>query len=541
MTMTAPPTTTPIAPPPARRRLLRTQARWIAGTTLLVVLGAAAFSFLQTPAYEATAEVVVLPLVTPNVTPQSPSMGTEQSLATSDLVAGDAARKLGMPLLDLQRAVSVTVPAQTQTLAITCTTTDAAFSARCAQTVAESYVAYKDSQPIQTLPERGRVITPAVPPLAPATPNLVLNLLAGLLVGLVLGFLVAVARDRLDSRVRVAEDLEQRGVRVLGVVPARGAGAGGGSGTDARARAFGALAVKVRSAVREPAGTRPAPVIVVTAIADEDTLEAPAVASALASALAAAGERVVAVNADTGSPTGTAPAPGLLDLLAGRLDLASALHPTAHPQLRTLSVGRRPPARIGGPEWARTAELLGSSADLVVVAADPMLLSANGLTVAQGADAVVAVAVGRATTRSDVDAFVQECRELGLPLAGAALTVDTVRRTKQADRGDQAERDGWGSWAEVLGSDSGSESGSGAAEKETEEPAAETAAEEPAAEEPGRATTTDEEEPVTVQTGGGPRVVPTTVVSPRKPSPLEGNGRGRTENNGTGVHPVPPA
>lgn len=535
MTMTAPPTTPPIQPPAPRAgaRLLRTRKRWIAGTTLLVVLGAAAFSFLATPSYEATADVVVLPLVSANgPTPQTPSMGTEQSLVLSDLVAGGAARRLGLALPDLLRAASVTVPAQTETLAITCATTDAAFSARCAQELAQGYVEYKDSQPIMTLPERGRIISPAAVPPSPTTPNLVLNLLAGLVVGLVLGVLVAVLRDRLDSRIRVAADLEQRGLRVLGVVPARGAGAGNGSGTEERSRAFGSLAAKVRGAVGA-APTDRAPVVVVTALGDEDTLESPAVASALASALAASGERVVLVNADLASPTGTTPRPGLLDLLAGRIDLADAVTTSSHPQLRTVSVGRRPPARIGGPEWSRTSRLLGGSADLVVVAADPMLLSANGLTVAQAADALVAVAVGRATTRSDVEAFVRESRELGLPLVGAALTVDTVRRPRRDTRREQAERDGWGSWADVLASD-----------PSVEEPSS-TPRERPAR--------TETEEPWSGRRTG-PRVVPTTVVSPRGPSVLEsvpravagtgaGNGAGNgngTDKNGTGVHPVPP-
>jgi capsular polysaccharide biosynthesis protein len=521
MTMTAPPTTAPPPSPSSGRtgRLLRTRARWIAGTTLLVVLGTALFSFLQPPTYEATAEVVVLPLLTPQVTPHDPNMATEQSIVTSDLVTDVAARRLGLSKPDLVRAASVTVPAQTETLAITCATTDAAFSARCAQALAESYVAYKDSPPILSLPERGLVISPAVAPLAPVTPNLLLNLIAGLLIGLVLGFVVAMVGDRLDSRVRVAEDLEQRGLRVLGVVPARGAGAGdGGSGTDGRARAFGSLAAKVRSAVESPAGTaRPrATVVAVTAVADEDTREAPAVASALASALAAWGERVVLVHADTSSVTGTEPAPGLLDLLAGRIDADEALTTTAHPLLRTVSVGERPPERIGVPEWSRTAALLGSSADLVVTAADPMLLTANGLAVAQGADAVVAVAVGRATTRSDVDAFVRECHELGLPLAGAALTVDTVGPPRRGALFPRDEQHGWNRWAEET--EAGTEDGA----EETE------AGEDTAAESAGRTQS------------AGARVVTAVASALRVPSVREEPVRPETESNGTGPHPVPP-
>ncbi|HEY2225162.1 hypothetical protein [Actinomycetospora sp.] len=514
MTMTEPPTMPPTTPPtnpppaspptapPARSSLFRRRARWVAGTTLLVVLAAAVFSLIQTPTYEATADVVVLPVVTPNVTPQTPNMGTERSLALSDLVTSGAARKLGWTVPDLLDAISVTVPAQTETLEITCATSDAGFSARCAQAVAESYVAYKDTQPIATLPERGRVISPAAPPLSPTTPNLALNLLAGLIVGLVLGFVVAALRDRLDTRVRVEGDIEARGLRVLGVVPARGAGAGRGSDAEERSRAFGALAAKLHSTVGEPTG-RGAPVIVVTALAEEDTLEAPAAASALASALAASGDRVVLVNADTGSPTGSTPEPGLLDLLAGRIDVETALKTTSHPHLRTVSVGLRPPERIGRREWSRLTAQLATEADLVVVAADPMLVTANGLSVAQGADTIVAVAVARATTRTDVEEFVRECRELGLPVAGAVLTVDSVRRARRGARTGQTGHDGWGAWAEDT------------------DPASSTrAGQQPAA------------------ASGSSRVVPTTVVGPREPSEPS---RGQHEANGAGARPVPPA
>jgi capsular polysaccharide biosynthesis protein/MinD-like ATPase involved in chromosome partitioning or flagellar assembly len=521
MTMTAPPTTPPTPPAsPTRHRLVRTRARWIAGTTLLVVLGAAAFSLLQTPTYEATADVVVLPLVSPNgPTPQTPSMGTERSLVLSDVVASGAARQLGWTLPALVDAVSVTVPAQTQTLEITCATSDAAFSARCAQALADGYVQYKDSQPIMTLPERGRVITPAVAPPSPTTPNLLLNLLAGLLVGLVLGFGVALLRDRLDSRVRGADDIESRGMRVLGVVPARGAGAGRGSDSEERWRAFGSLAAKLHSTMGEPTGPG-SPVIVVTAIAEEDTLEAPAAAAALAAALASSGDRVVLVEADTGSPTGETPDPGLLDLLAGRIDLDTALRTASHPHLRTVSVGLRPPERIGRREWGRLTALLAAEADLVVVAADPMLVTANGLSVAQGADAVVAVAVGRVTTRTDIDEFVRECRELGLPLVGAALTVDSVHRSRRGARA--AGHDGWGVWAE-----------------DTEPGSSAPAVEEPETEPPQTTRAPEHKLPTQGPTAlvGGSRVVTTTVVGPREPSEREER---QTGTNGTGAHPVPP-
>ena len=77
---------------------------------------------------------------------------------------------------------------------------------------------YKDDQPIMTTPERARVITPAGVPPSPRLPNVPLNLVAGLLVGLVTGLVVACSGTA-STRVRRPEELERRGLPVLGTVP----------------------------------------------------------------------------------------------------------------------------------------------------------------------------------------------------------------------------------------------------------------------------------------------------------------------------------
>ncbi|SDQ48656.1 YveK family protein [Thermostaphylospora chromogena] len=66
----------------------------------------------------------------------------------------------------------------------------------------------------------GSVITNAVPPSAPSTPRLPLYLGSGVMLGLLAGAVGAVARDRLDTRLRSSRDVERlTGTTVLAELP----------------------------------------------------------------------------------------------------------------------------------------------------------------------------------------------------------------------------------------------------------------------------------------------------------------------------------
>jgi capsular polysaccharide biosynthesis protein len=67
-----------------------------------------------------------------------------------------------------------------------------------------------------------RVLSPAVAPLEPSSPNLKKNLTAAALLGLLLGLAAALGWELLDRRVRTDEDLKiAEGVPVLGVLSAK--------------------------------------------------------------------------------------------------------------------------------------------------------------------------------------------------------------------------------------------------------------------------------------------------------------------------------
>ena len=402
-------------------RLVRARLTWIVAVTLVVAASAAVFSWTQARVYQSAADVVVLSIVAPGAGPPAPPrMATEKEMVTSDVVASVASRRLGVQIGQLRRQASVTVPADTQVMEITCAAADPASARSCAQEVAQAYVDYKDSQPIATIPERGRIVSPAPLPQAPSAPNIPLNVAAGVLVGLVLGFLTALIRDRMDDRIRGAEELRQHGLRVLGTLPEDPSP--GMPATIPAAEAYSAIAEKVRRATRRTASSAPPIRGQVVVLTGADTDQTPTTAARLAVALARGGDRVVCVDADA-RKAGTAwNAPGLLDVLAGRTPLAAAMQAMALPNLTMIEIGGRgsdSAARVGTRAWTQTATALTESFDHVVVEAPPVL-APDTARILEPASAVVIVVDSR-TTRCALGRALEELDQLAAPVIGGIL------------------------------------------------------------------------------------------------------------------------
>lgn len=451
-------------------RLVRVRMNWIATVTLVAAASAAAFSWSQPPVYQSAADVVVLSLVSPGTPPPPvPVMATEKELVSSDVVASVASRRLGIPTGQLRRQAAVAVPVDTQILEITCSAADPTSARTCAQGLAEAYVEYKDTQPINTIPERGRVVTPAPLPLSPSAPNLPLNVAAGLLVGLVLGFLIALLRDRLDDRIRGVDELEGRGMRVFGTPADVGEPMHASALTpDLAARsaeAYGAIGEKLLLATLRTARPSPrrraAPMLVLTGVETDRTRAA---ALALATALACGGDRAVLVDADTraaGEIGADDDAPGLLDVLAGRASLASAMRDTGVSTLTLIGVGGRTPdaaVQVGTRTWTETATALTESFDHVVVAVAPLLASADAARILQPANAVVLVVDSRRTTRRALDRTIGELAQFATPLIGCIMTT-RQRRSRGGGTAARAWRSMRGhpqdvaAWAEPVAAD----------------------------------------------------------------------------------------
>jgi capsular polysaccharide biosynthesis protein len=426
---------TPDQPPAGQTggmsRLLLARGRWIAAVTVLVALTAAAFSLLQAPTYASTARVQVVPeYKVGGPPPQPPSMGTEKELVASDVVLRSAAQTLGASVPELRTGLAVSVPVDTNVLDISYSSGNPAQAQRRARQIALAYVRYKDSQPIQTVPERATLITDPALASSPARPRVVLNVIAGLLAGLVLGFLAALVRDRLDDRVRGAADLESSGLPVLAAVPPTEDTAVDvvvRAPDSAAAQAYSVLAEKVLLATRELTGA----VVAVTSAVEDDGKSA--VAANVAVALAMGGKQVALMSADVRGRgrLNLDLSPGLLDVLAGRVPLWHVMQPTRIPNLRRLAPGQTAPEglrQIVSARWPGTLAELRGSTEVVVIDAAPVLSSADGVRVTRDADVVVVSVREGSSTRPEVDRLVMELGRSAAMVLGCVVMASARRR-----------------------------------------------------------------------------------------------------------------
>jgi len=130
--------------------VLWSQRGWLATTTLLGLVGGAAFGMAALrPAYESTAQVLVHPITadtSKSPEPISPAaMGTERELVFADGVARLVQERTGWEEspADLRRPLSVSIEGGTQTMAIRYRAGDPARAQQGAQLFAESYLTYR--------------------------------------------------------------------------------------------------------------------------------------------------------------------------------------------------------------------------------------------------------------------------------------------------------------------------------------------------------------------------------------------------------------
>ena len=144
-------------------------------------------------------------------------------------------------------------------------------------------------------------------PAEPFSPRIVRNTIIGAFAGLLVGIILAVARDRLDRRLRRVEEIEEiYGAPTLGVVPfVEGASRGNRpvalgdySGSSPVSEAYRSIRTNLMLFHIDQA--EPRVIVVSSAVAEEGKS---ACAANLATALAAAGKLVLAVSADVHAPT----------------------------------------------------------------------------------------------------------------------------------------------------------------------------------------------------------------------------------------------
>ncbi len=277
-----------------------------------------------------------------------------------------------------------------------------------------------------------QVLTEAVPPASPVSPEPTRNAITSVVLGLMAGVGLAFAREYLDESIRTVEDLDRLGggrVATLGVIPAGGddvgslvGAAGGDDGASLSAEAYRALRTSVRFAGLE----RRVKVLQVTSstVGEGKTTTV----GNLAHAFSQAGQRIVVVCCDLRRPQvhelfDEEQSPGLSDVLLEEATLSEALRRTSS-GLYLLPAGTRPPnpsELLGSDRAQQVIAALAEEFDLVLLDSTPVLPVTDAIVVSRLADSTLVVAQARQTRRHHVSQTLALLRQVDAPVLGFVL------------------------------------------------------------------------------------------------------------------------
>ncbi|HKD97666.1 MAG TPA: Wzz/FepE/Etk N-terminal domain-containing protein [Micromonosporaceae bacterium] len=280
----------------------------------------------------------------------------------------------------------------------------------------------------------GSIISDATVPSKPIEPVVLINLASGVLIGLLLGLAVAIVRERTDKVLRRTADATRRfDLPVLAELPPRVKPMVNDvypiSGTAGRM--FGRLRNEIVASLDEDQR-----VIVVSGASRGAS--ATVVAANVACSFARSGERVVLIGANVvpGAPLSRIvdvnAAPGLLDVLSGRVPLADALQRAARcPGLGVLAVGGA--ASAGGLFQAEAIrslldELL-QQADFIVIEAPSTASTSDAQTLASLADAAIITVEVRRTMHTEIADAAEQFRRV-CPVVLGVVAVPRIETTK---------------------------------------------------------------------------------------------------------------
>lgn len=406
--------------------LVRKRWAYVVVPMVLAILSVGLLSTLTPPTYTARASAYFsLPFGRSasdlaqgsNYTQQQ--LGSYADLATKPIVLDKVIAELSLrtTTTELARLISATVSPGSVIVDV-----DASASTPAAAALLANTVTSKLGQVVIGLSPKAAnsqptvdvvTVATAVPPKFQSSPNTRRNVLAAALGSLLLGLLLALARDRLDTRVRLDNNLagdlgvlgaiaEDRQARVNPVVAM-----GGDHARSSRVRheAF----VRLRTSLRFIDVDNPAHVIVMTSSVSGEGKTS--VALNLARVLAQDGQTVAIVDADLRRPKianylGLEQSIGLSDVLAGSVTLEQALRRWESNNLRVLTRGSaapNPSELLGSQAMAGLVKRLRSDFDFVIIDTPPLLPVIDAAVVGAVADGVVLVVRHGRTTQHQLN------------------------------------------------------------------------------------------------------------------------------------------
>jgi capsular exopolysaccharide synthesis family protein len=345
-------------------------------------------------------------------------------------IAGRVERELGgeRDRNDLLDVTSFDPVSETQLLEVHAEDGTPEGAKEIADAYADVFLAYAAANLTPTTKATVSLADPAPLPRSAARPKPTLYTLLAAFVGLAVALALGFLWDRLDRRLRTAEDVEARFERpVLGRIPRRGRAQ---RSVNAFREAFRVLRTNLQFAT--PHGMARS-VAITSGQADEGKTTA---ASELGIACAEVGMSVIVIEADFRRPKlqrALVPEvqeplrPGLSNYLLEAVSIHEVVHATPHPGLTIVPAGPLPPAPAALLESRRGHGGLSAFqelADIVIVDCPPLGIGADASVMATWVEAVLLlVNLGSVTDNSVRDAL-KQLETVRAPVLGLLLNRD---------------------------------------------------------------------------------------------------------------------
>jgi capsular exopolysaccharide synthesis family protein len=278
-------------------------------------------------------------------------------------------------------------------------------------------------------------------------PNKKISLLVGVLLGLGLGIGYALLREFMDNTVKAVEQLERKGLTVLGIIPDMHHHVGGAikkpiknpskGGTDFRRRLI--TYEDPKSPISESYRSLRTNISYATAdkkiksllISSPQPGEGKSTTTAnLAIAFAQLRKRTLLIDADLRKPVqhnvfDLQRGPGLSEYLIGEIhDINSLIHPTKVENLFLISAGGLPPnpsELLGSERMSAMVDQLEQDWDMVLFDSPPIVAVTDASMISGEIDAIAMVVKAGQTDRAAVDRALDTIRNVRAPLVGVIL------------------------------------------------------------------------------------------------------------------------
>lgn len=416
-----------------------------------------------------------------------PSQNPERQAATNVLLVSNLrvaervakVRGQGLTAEEIASKLEVTAEGQADVISVSVTDRGPVRAAQLANTYANEFIAFRREadrakisearalvdQQLDQLPSDGRgaddadalrrqsdqlrvlaslqtgnaeLVQAAEPPDSASSPRIARNAVLGAFVGLLIGLGLAFLLERLDRRIRDPEEIERTfGRPILGAVPeSRALGRPGPPLADVPGWVESESFSMIRANLRYFNVGEPTRSILVTSAGPGDGKTT--VTWNLAAAAAAAGDRVLVVEADLRHPSrldeeGMKPLPGLGSLLAGNAEIGNVVRRLPVPTMRggdlerhlcVIPAGAVPPNPTDLLESETMERLIRDAEkryDLVIIDSAPTAVVSDAIPLMKKVDGVVVVTRLGKSNRALIQQLRRQLDNLDAPVLGVVV------------------------------------------------------------------------------------------------------------------------